>query len=29
MHNKIEWHYLPMTEEQYEQAMTEINSSDA
>lgn len=26
MENKIEWHYLPMSDEQYEQALQEINN---
>jgi transketolase len=26
MENKLEWHYLPMTDEQYQQALTEIET---
>jgi len=29
MENKLEWHYLPMTDEQYEQALNEIQNHHA
>jgi hypothetical protein len=29
MANRVEWHYLPMQDEQYAQALSELGAADA